>query len=259
MWNVSGQFDLTDEIFVRGTGGTSFRLPDAESLFAQDPINNGEVGNPNLRPEHSTNLNASIGIHHRMPGGVLNAEVIGFWRTTKDLIDLSGPTPDPDVFTFINLPDKVKVRGFELTASAELDPGLSLTASYTHARAHMEGSSDQITAIPKDIAQGGIDYHPANLPFGGSAVANWVGSVFDNVPNGIGRVDHGHYVVVDLNAYMKFGHNLRHRISVRLENAFNEDYSTAVRRAFDDSTGAPYAYGFRGEPRTAHVKYDYSF
>ena len=29
---------------MRGTGGTTFRLPDAESLFANDPLFNNEIG-----------------------------------------------------------------------------------------------------------------------------------------------------------------------------------------------------------------------
>ena len=107
--------DLSQSLFGRGTAGTSFRLPDAESLFANDPINNGEIGNPNLKPERASNVNASIG--GQMAG--ISWELIGFLRETKDLISLDGETPDPDVFTFINLPDKVKARGFEADLTAQ--------------------------------------------------------------------------------------------------------------------------------------------
>jgi len=259
VWNVSGQFDLTDDLFVRASGGTSFRLPDAEQLFAIDPINNGEVGNPNLRPERSESINGSIGGRLPLMDGAVNWEVIGFLRDTKDLIDLSGATPDPNVSTFINLPGKVKVRGVEAVVDAALSPALSMKLSYTHSRTRMNGSSAYLAGIPEDQAQAVLDYHPTRYPFGGSILANWVGSVFDNVPSGIGAVDHGHYVVVDLNAYFEFGPQRRHRISARLENAFDEAYSTAVRRTFDDVTGAPYAFHYRGVPRTFHLKYAYSF
>ena len=259
VWNVSGQFDLTDDLFVRASGGTSFRLPDAESLYAIDPINNGEVGNPNLRPERSESVNGSVGGRLPLMDGAINWELIGFLRDTKDLIDLSGATPDPNVSTFINLPGKVRVRGVEAVVDAAITPDLSVKASYTHARARADGSSQQLTAIPEDQAQGVLDYHPTQTPFGGSVLVNWVGSVFDNVPSGIGRVDHGHYVVVDLNAYVEFGPGRHHRLSARLENAFDESYATAVRRAFDDVNGAPYAFHYRGTPRTLHLKYAYSF
>ena len=259
VWNVSGQFDLTDDLFIKASGGTSFRLPDAESLYAIDPINNGEVGNPNLKPERSISVNGSIGGRVPLTNGAVNWEVIGFLRDTKDLIDLSGATSDPNVSTFINLPDKVKVRGVEAVVDAAISPEVSFKASYTHSHTRMAGSTAHLAGIPEDQAQALLDYHPAEFPVGGSIVANWVGSVFDNVPSGIGAVDHGHYVVVDLNAYVQFGANRRHRISARLENAFDEDYATAVRRTFDDATGSPYAFHYRGVPRTFHLKYDYSF
>src|SRR6185437_2453953 len=56
---LSGRYDLTPDLFVRGQIGTAFRLPTAEELFADDPFD--ERGNPNLKPEKSENLNASIG------------------------------------------------------------------------------------------------------------------------------------------------------------------------------------------------------
>ncbi len=258
VWNVSGQFDLTNDLFVRASGGTSFRLPDAESLYANDPINNQEVGNPNLRPERSESVNGSLGGRVPLMDGVVNWELIGFLRDTKDLIDGSGATPDPNVSTFINVPGKVRVRGVEAAVDASLTPALSVKASYTHARAKADGSSQQFKAIPEDQAQGALDYHPTQYPFGGSVLINWVGSVFDIVSNGVGWVDHGHYVVVDLDAYVDFGPGRHHRLSARLENAFDQDYSTAVRSTIGD-TGAPFVYHYRGTPRTFHVKYAYSF
>jgi len=259
VWNVSGQFDLTPDLFLRATGGTSFRLPTAEELFAQDPINNGEVGNPNLKPEHSTSVNGSIGGGLPLMDGRINWEVIGFWRQTTDLIDLSGDTPDPNVFTFINLPDKVTVKGVQLVLNAAVTPDLSINASFTHSDAKITGSSLQLAGIPKDIASGGIDWHPVGLPIGAQLQGNWVGSVVDNVSGGIGRVDRGHYVVVDFNAYVDVGKDRRHRLSARVENLFDEDYSTRTSRSFDDNTGAAYAYGLRGAPRTLHLRYAYSF
>ncbi len=259
VWNVSGQFDVTDALFVRAAGGTSFQLPDAEELFAIDPINNGEVGNPNLRPEHSINLNASVGGRLPTSGGSISWELIGFWRTTRDLISLDGPTPDPDVFTFINEPQKVRTTGVEAVVTAQITPSLSANLSYTHNNSHPEGSTLQLAAIPRDIAQGGIDYHPVGQPYGVSFLGNWVGSIGDDVTSGFGRVEHGHYVVFDLNAHVDFGPGRHHRLSMRVENLFDETYATSVRRAFTDDTGDAYLVHALGVPRTFHVKYSYSF
>jgi vitamin B12 transporter len=63
VWNVGGRWDITPALFVRGAVGTAFRLPTAEELFASDPPGAPNwVGNPNLKPERSTNINASIGV-----------------------------------------------------------------------------------------------------------------------------------------------------------------------------------------------------
>jgi outer membrane cobalamin receptor len=254
VWNVSGQYDITPTLFVRAAGGTSFRLPDAESLFANDPINNGEIGNPNLKPETATNLNGSIGGEARGWGW----ELIGFHRETKNLIDLSGDTPDPDVFTFINLPGKVTANGFEAVGHAALNPSVSLQGSYTHNRTRQSGSGLQLNAVPEDTAQALVDIHPEGRNFGGSVVANYVGSVFDTVSGGFGPTQHGHYTVVDLNAYVNFGPGNRQRINLSLENALDKTYYTHLSRATRD-TGGSYIFHFLGVPRTLHVSYSYSF
>jgi vitamin B12 transporter len=254
VWSLSGQYDLSDNLFVRGSAGTAFRLPDAESLYAQDPINNGEVGNPDLKPERSTNFNASVGA--RAAG--FTAELIGFHRETKDLITF-GDTPDPDVSTFVNSPDKVTAKGFEAVITGDVSPSVSLQASWTHAKTQMSGTDLQIIRVPKDTGQAVLDIHPEGRPFGGSITAAYTGAVFDNVSSGFGRIDRGKYAVVDLNAWLTFGPDDRHRISARAENLFDRNYATSVNRAFADGTGAPFLLHYRGTPRTFHVTYAYSF
>ena len=254
VWNVSGQYDVTPEFYVRGSGGTSFRLPDAESLFANDPIFNGEVGNPNLKPETAENFTLSVGGQ----GASWGWEIIGFHRETKNLIDLSGETPDPDVFTFINLPDKVTAKGVEIVGHVDLGRSVSLQGSYTHARTRQSGASQQLDRVPEDTAQGEIDFHPEGRPFGGSVVANYVGSVFDQVSGGFGPVQHGHYTVVNLNGYVTFGPGDHHKVLVSLENALDETYFTRLSRATRD-TGGSYIVHSLGVPRTLHVTYSYAF
>jgi vitamin B12 transporter len=255
VWNASGQFDVTDHLFVRGTLGTSFRLPDAEALFAQDPLNNGEIGNPNLKPEKSKNLNLSVGGEARG----WRFELIGFARDTTDLIDLSGETPDPDVLTFVNLPGTVRARGVEAVVNGQLAEGLTFEGSYTHARTRPEGSSLQLAGVPEDIAQAVLTYEPPGRGFGGARAANRGGGIVDNVSSGFGRVARGDYAVVDLNGWVGFGADYRHRLSARLENALDEDYATHLSRAFRDADGSPYLLHYLGVPRTFHVAYSYSF
>lgn len=254
VWSASGQYDVSDTLFVRGSVGTAFRLPDAESLFANDPIFNGEIGNPDLKPERSRNLNGSVGAR----AGGLTFELVGFWRETKDLIDFV-ETADPDVFTFGNTPGKVTAKGFEAVVSGRLSDAWSVSASYTHARTRAEGSDVQLAGVPEDYAQAALTWKPQGAPVGAAVVANWVGEVADQVSSGFGRQERGHYAVVDLDAWVTFGAHDRHRLSARLENALDEAYVTRVNRAFRDATGDAYLIHYRGVPRTLHVTYAYSF
>ncbi len=58
VWTATAKYDIRPDLFVRTVVGTNFRLPTAEELYAIDPF---ELGNPNLMPEKSRNLNVSIG------------------------------------------------------------------------------------------------------------------------------------------------------------------------------------------------------
>jgi vitamin B12 transporter len=254
VWNVSGQYDITPSLFVRGAAGTSFRLPDAESLFANDPQFNNEIGNPNLKPETAKNLTLSVGGE----GVSWGWELIGFHRETRNLISLSGPTPDPDVDTFINLPGKVTANGVELAGHVQMDASWSLQGSYTHNRTRQSGVSAQLSAVPEDTAQAVLEWRPQGRGFGASLVGNYVGSVADQV-SGFGLVQHGRYGVLDVNGWVAFGPGDDSRLTLSLENATDEGYFTRVGRAFRDADGAAFLLHYRGVPRTLHVTYSHQF
>ena len=92
-----------------------------------------------------------------------------------------------------------------------------------------------------------------------SAALNRVGDVFDVVGGGVGRVEHGNYSVVDLSGFAFIDAAHRHRIGVRLENLFDEEYATQLRRTRRDSDGSSYAAGALGTPLTGHLTYSYQF
>jgi vitamin B12 transporter len=130
VWNVSGRYDFSPQLYVQGVAGTSFLLPTAEQLYAIDPFD--PLGNPNLEPEESRSINASIG-GAIDPAGAFSWQVTGFARDVDNLISDAAfadvgldpaalyPDIDPSFYAngiFFNVPGKVQVRGFELTARA---------------------------------------------------------------------------------------------------------------------------------------------
>ena len=116
----------------------------------------------------------------------------------------------------------------------------------------------QVQDIPRDLAKAILRLEEPGGRFGGAAAMNWVGDVFDSVAGGIGRVEHGNYVLFDLSAWAFIDKAQHHRIGVRLENAFDAEYDTGVIRVRRDVGGTSYPAGTRGTPFTAHVTYNLS-
>jgi vitamin B12 transporter len=259
VWNVSGRYDFSPNLFARGIVGTAFRYPDAYELFAQDPT--CCFGNPNLKPETSTNLNMSLGTRILTGSTAVNLEAIGFFRTVKDLIvDVDDGSGDTTITA--NRPGRVRVRGVALVGSGALTPALSGSLGYTYSRSQqsnqLAGGYTALAGIPRNQVEGSLDLHPLSVPFGAMVTVNKVGEMFDNV-SGFGSVPSGNYTVVDLSGRFFLDAPRHHRITVRLENAFDEVYTTIHARGFPDNGTGAFVVHNLGVPRTLHVSYSYAF
>jgi vitamin B12 transporter len=260
VWNLSGQYDVSEQFHVRAAVGTAFRLPDAYELFAIDPF--CCVGNPNLRPESSENLNASI-------GGAIGAsrvswELVYFRRYVENLIrDVDDGTGSGNTIAE-NVAGKVRVYGHQLVLKFAPTQSWSANFSYTHNDSQSNltaGGYDTIPGIPKQQLGASLNFEPRDKRVGGSVSLNHVGSVYDVVGGGIGRVSRGNYTVADLNGHVYLDSARRHTLSARVENAFDKTYTTRYSRASVDDSDPTVFYAARnlGVPRTLHLRYDYAF
>ena len=252
VWDVSGRFELPAGLFIRALAGTAFRLPTAEELFADDP--HDERGNPDLKPERSRNLNASLG--GVAGGGRLKWEVTGFYRDITDLISFDGYDPLTDQSLAENIPGKIKVRGAEVTLDASVTEDVGANASYTYNHARQDGNQ-QIARVPVQQGKAMVDYHPTSIPFGATIDLNYVGHVYRSVWDGFER--YGNYLVVDLAARVYLDPGRRQSITARLENAFDKQYASLIGSAQRDSDGSNYTYWDLGVPRTLQVRYNIQF
>jgi outer membrane cobalamin receptor len=252
VWSATGQWDIAPNLFARTSFGTGFRLPDAYELFVIDPC--CEQGNPNLKPERSKYLNVSVGGRTGTAEQGLGWELVGFFRDVKDLIDIvTGPG---GIDTLENVAGTTKVRGGELIVSGRISAGLSANASLTVTDARPAGSSLQQQETPRTLAKLALNYAPRDgALFAGMTVLH-TGDVYRRAAGA--RLNYGNYYVVDLNAGVRLGSDRRHRLSVRLENALDENYASRVRTGETDA-GDAYAFSFRGSPRTLHASYAYEF
>lgn len=252
VWNVSGRFSMDSGVYLRGQVGTSFRLPDAYELYVIDPC--CEQGNPNLVAEDSFNTEFGVGLER----GMFSGEVFGFYRKTRNLIDIDFNLPAyPDGF-MVNTTDSVTAWGGEAVVTAQLSEVFGVTLDYTHSEVEAVGTNQQVQDIPRDLAKLILTARSPGGRFGGTAAMNWVGDVFDSVGGGIGRVQHGNYLVADLAAWAFVDKAHHHRIGVRLENAFDTDYASGVIRVRRDIVGTSYPAETRGTPLTLHATYNLS-
>jgi vitamin B12 transporter len=270
VWNVSGDLAIDGYLYARGQVGTSFRLPDAYELFVADPC--CEQGNPDLKGEESFNVEAGFGGR----GSNVEWELTVFQRELEDIIQIvtvadARPPGSPGNFpcaldpvngcfdTFDNAGTPVDTVGAEFVATWQMTDDLSGTFDWTHTEAEFDGTNEQIQDIPVDTAKVLLDWDPANLPFGAGVAVNWVGELFDNAQSGLGRQEHGDFVIVDLNARWFLDADRKHRLGARIENVLDEEYFTSMARGFTDAGGLPYLTPNLGAPQAFYVNYTYDF
>ncbi len=251
VWNVSGRYGFADGVYARGQVGTSFRLPDAYELYVVDPC--CETGNPDLVAESSFNTEFGLGLER----AGLSGEVLGFYRRTRNLIDIDYSLPAyPDGF-IVNTPDRVTAWGGEAIVNYQVSPMLGVTLDWTHSEVEAEGTNEQIQDIPRDLVKAIVRFAPPDARYGATAALNWVGDVYDVAGGGIGRVEHGHYAVLDLSAWAFLDAAQHHRLGLRLENALDAEYDTRIVRVRRDVGGTSYPAGTRGTPLTVHATYQF--
>jgi vitamin B12 transporter len=256
IWNVSGRFDISDDLYVEANGGTSFLLPSASQLYQIDPC--CERGNPNLDPERSLNLN--IGAGGRLGGDMVMWKLSYFARRIDDLIDIDFDNPAWPDGIYVNADGRVNVQGAEAQLGLQFGGGWRANASFTYARSRDAGADRQRDRTPKAYANGAIAYAPDDRPFGANLSVNWVGDAWSS-PAGFARRNYGNYAVVDLGVHLyPDGAARRHRLGINIENLLDKDYATrGFGSAVPDDGGARFLYYIRGVPRTLRVSYGVSF
>jgi outer membrane cobalamin receptor len=257
VWNTGAQYDITPSLYIRENVGTSFRLPTDEELFANDP--DDERGDPNLKPETSTDVNVSFGGQVPWGGAApMKWEAIGFYRLITNLIDFQSFDAATDQYVFGNVPGKVAVHGAELTLQAPVTASVSGTLSGTYSHARQSGVNNQFDQIPLTQFKAGLDYHPSER-YGADLTLVHVGDV-DDEPLGVGngRVGYGDYTVVNVNARYYLDAHRHHRIDLHVGNLFNHVYYSGLEAAETDAAQTPYVVHDLALPRTFGVTYTYS-
>lgn len=275
IWNASARYDFMPGLYAQTNFGTSFLLPTAEQLYAIDPFST--LGNPNLEAEEAENFNIGLGGEFSY-GPSFGWQATYFSRDIDNRIQFADcddsspatdcailyPNLDPSYYLegfYINLPGTVKVRGFELSGTADFGNGFTAIASYTDSTSE-DASGNQLARVPRTYGKIGASYDADQWGVDGNLL--WVGEVNStSLPGGFGVQNYGDYVVVDIAAHMFLDADHKHKITARVENLFDEEYRTALGvGAVDGTSGSTlqrFLVGTLGVPQTLHVSYSYGF
>ena len=260
VWNVSGKYQAPAGFYVKGEAGTNFRLPTAEELFADDPLD--ERGNPKLKPERSIGGNVSLGWRFDMAGHRAGVEVTGFARDITDLIDLDTFDSVTNQDVFGNVSGTVRVRGGQVSADAAISDALSGTLAYSVNEAKQDGGK-QLDRIPKSLFKAGLDWHPSDRPFGASLNIAYTGDVSRSVSGK--PAGYGNYTVADMSVRYFLDAERHQQLNLSVRNLFDQHYGLPARGCKDTPADGPYdcsipyVYTNLGMPRTVAISYSYRF
>ena len=245
IWNLSMRGDFSHGLYARAVAGTSFILPNAEQLYLDE---DDYVGNPDLKPEESTNLDLGLGIKQDW----FFAEVGYFYQEIKDLIALKTVPGSRD--TYDNVGGKSKAKGFSIQAGIGPFAGFSLKASYTKTDATRGDTGEQLDNVPEYFYKGILSWRRALASgrLGADLTGRYVGRIKKYGQN------YGNYWLADFSLFYRFGRDLRHQFTLRVENIFDKDYYSRLGRTTDLS-GQRFVYGYQGLPFNAMVDYTFYF
>ena len=106
------------------SAGQGFRVPEMNALYWPDT--DWAVGNPDLKPEKSTEYEINV---QKFFGNTGHIKVVGFEKRSTDLIQWGAPVTNPFKWSPVNVA-KARIRGFETEGKLHLDV-FDLGLSYT--------------------------------------------------------------------------------------------------------------------------------
>lgn len=203
-------FQATPQVTIKGGVNKAFKAPEAYQLSQEYRIIScgGSCylgGNPDLKPEKSTNYEFGIEFHQKG----LNASAVAFKNNVDDMI-VAVYNPAGPSRKWRNIA-KAKTSGVELQADAVLSDAFSISGNYTHLNADYTDEAGQSTELDNRPKQ------TANLSLNWSASA-WLQSSLSAHYTGEQAYESAKlpaYTRVDLTASAKLNRNLTLRAGVK--------------------------------------------
>lgn len=159
---------LPNQINISLSAGKGFRVPSMNSLYWPDT--GWAVGNPNLKPEQSTEYEGGI---QKFFGNSGNVKLIAFEKRSKDLIQWQEISPGR--WSPVNVA-KARIRGFETEGKLHIN-AVDIGLSYTFMDPEDISTGQKIRFSTRHQIKGTTSIYPAKgttISLEGSYVTNYV-------------------------------------------------------------------------------------
>ena len=229
--SIGYAYQINDQWKASSSFGTAFVAPSFNYLY------NGGNANPDLKPETSKNIEASLNYSENSTSVSLTA----YQNTIDDfIISNSANNYSPQ-----NL-NKARIQGMTLAADHFLG-NLQLKGSVTNESPNNEDTDKDLPLRANLYGSAHLNYYVQDWIFGVEQISS--GSRYNDANN---TVEIAGYMLTNLVTNYVF--NEKFTVNVRLDNALDKDYALAY-------TGNPsttgYAYQTPGRSLSANLRYDF--
>ncbi|MFZ6875168.1 TonB-dependent receptor domain-containing protein [Undibacterium sp. Di27W] len=203
-------YQVNNVVTVKGGISKAFKAPDAYQLSPEYSVISCAgacylSGNPNLKPETSTNFEAGFEAHQK--GWNMSAVV---FKNDVDSMIVSNYDSVKNTRNWINVA-KARTSGIELQGDMEINPAFSINANYTHLKADYideRGKETKLDNRPADVALLGVNWKATSLLQTG-LTAHYIGRQFYS------NAELPSYTRLDWNLSARVRDNLTLRVGVK--------------------------------------------
>ena len=212
-WRGAAAYEFAaTETTLRASVGSGFRAPSFFELYASSPF---FVGNPDLDPEESVGWD--VGVDQQL--GDFGAIALTYFQ--NDLTDLIVTDFSSAISSVANT-DEAETSGVELEFAGELPENIFYSLAYTYLEADNLATGTRLLRRPRHTVS--LDVHTLvgdKLTLG--AGAYWVDDRLDIDAATFATIVGDDYFVARFYGSLAVSESLD--LNVRIENAFDEDYS----------------------------------
>ena len=237
--NIGYAYQINPQWKISSSFGTAFVAPSFNYLYSS--VDSWALGNPDLKPEKSKNIEGSIKYQDNSKSFSLTA----YQNAIKDFIIYEAIAENSRTNTQ-NL-NEAKIQGVTLTGDQSFEH-IQLKGSLTAESPKNKDTNKYLPRRAKLYGNLGINYYIQEWIFGIEQIGS--GSRYDDKANN-NKIEG--YMITNLIA--NFALNEKTTINFRLDNAFDKAYALAYEGSQSSSTG--YIYQTPGRSLYTNLRYDF--